>query len=103
MQAHIHLRVILQLYLLGRLGEGMLVAHIDLGLAITSFLGFDQDDTIRGPGPVEGRRRRILHDGEALDIIGLKTRQIRGGQFDIVDQDQGIRVGPEGGDAPDEE
>ena len=41
---------------------------------LSSLLGSDDDHSVHGPCPVEGRSGSILEDLEALDIVGIESR-----------------------------
>ena len=50
--------------------------HIDVAGASLSFLGGDEDDTVRGTGTVDGAGGCILQNVDALDVVWRKVVDI---------------------------
>ena len=66
-----------------------LVGDDGLGTFLTA-LGRDNDNTVRGPGSVDGGRGGVLQDVDRLDIVRVQTRD---GVTDEVDVVEGVDLG----------
>ena len=72
---------------LGRCVPSDIAGIADDGLPVGSALGRDQDDTVGGPGSVDGGGGGVLEDGNALDIIGVDILEAH---LDAIHEDIGI-------------
>ena len=73
----------------GHDGGRSLVSDDGLGTFLTA-LGRDNDNTVRGPGTVDGGRRGVLQDVDGLDIVRVQTGD---GVTDEVDVVEGVDLG----------
>ena len=83
------------------------VAHVSC-LTFASLLRGDDDDTVRTTATIDGSRRSVLQDGEALDVLGIHHRKGIGQTLDTlivhsqtVDDNQRVVGSREGGTAAD--
>ena len=67
------------------LGERQVGVVFHRGLSAAADLGCDLDDAVGGPGAVNGRRGRILQNGQGLDVVRGEVAEIIAGTDDAVD------------------
>ena len=77
----------------GRADHAGLGLEGDLRFGLGAALGGDEDDTVGAADTVEGRRGRILEDGEGCDVLRVDEVHVA---FHTVDEHQRLAVGAEG-------